>query len=416
MVKYPLKLKFHYNFIFLFILISNIKGKEILNQIEDYKTNSFNNEPKGVFTEYLNNLKELELIIPDNFTSNLLIYFTPINCQINVTAQIKLEKTTKRKFKEKNESIFINNNNASSVSFKNIYNNYNNITKFTIKLLKNIRENKNCPLIINSFEIDNPETPKLTIKENEPTFLYFNDSLKKVDLLYNFENTIKSPIIVSFFIKEKIKFNIKILEDGNNIIINRNISYKENIFIYPKSLNIIKYTISISSDKNIYNTTMIVKIIKDNSTPFYLQKNQLYLGFIPIELDHYYYYMEVFKGEEGEITLFNKRQNGILISRIIEKENNITPGIDKFPKYNENNAPSNNYLEFNIYNQKLSYYSSNTEKCEEGCFLLITYYSNISEPLGISGTEFSLLSINYDEDIFKAQIINIPLNEYIWLF
>ena len=118
----------------------------------------------------------------------------------------------------------ITHNNASNISFININKNYN-ITKFKIKLLKNIRTNENCPLIINSFEIDNSENPKLIMKENEPAFLYFNDNLKKVDLYYNFETTIKSPIIVSFFIKEKIKFNIEILEDGNKII-NRNINSK----------------------------------------------------------------------------------------------------------------------------------------------------------------------------------------------
>ena len=163
---------------------------------------------------------------------------------------------------------------------------------------------------------------------------------------------------------------------------------------------------------------MIVKIIKDNSTPFYLQKNQLNLGFIPIEIDHYYYYMEVFKGEEGEIMLFNKRQNGILKGKIIEKNNSITNynslNVEEFPKYNENEDLQNNYIEFDIYNQKLSYYSSHTEKCEKGCFLLITYYSNISNTLGISGTEFSILSRYWDEEIFKSQIINIPLNEYIF--
>ena len=45
---------------------------------------------------------------------------------------------------------------------------------------------------------------------------------------------------------------------------------------------------------------------------------------------------------------------------------------------------------------------------------MITYYSNISKSLGIIGTEFSLLSIYWDEEIFKSQIINVPLDEYIF--
>ena len=159
---------------------------------------------------------------------------------------------------------------------------------------------------------------------------------------------------------------------------------------------------------------MIVKIIQNNSTYFYLQKNQLNLGFIPIEIDYYYYYMEVFKGEEGEIMLFNKRKNGILISKIIKKEE--FKNVDKFPKYNEKDLLSNDFLEFNIYNQKLRFFSSDTEKCEKGCFLLITYYSNISKSLEINGTEFSILSRIWDEEEFESQINIIPLNEYIFGF
>jgi hypothetical protein len=138
---------------------------------------------------------------------------------------------------------------------------------------------------------------------------------------------------------------------------------------------------------------MLVKIVQNNSFPFYLQKNQLNLGFIPIGLDYYYYYMEVSRGEKGEIMLFNKKQNGILIWKIIKKDNWMSgytiPGVDKFPKYIEKDLILNR--EFNIYNQKLNFNASHTENCENGCFLLITYYSNIPNSLDINGTEFSLL-------------------------
>ena len=59
---------------------------------------------------------------------------------------------------------------------------------------------------------------------------------------------------------------------------------------------------------------------------------------------------------------------------------------------------SKDYLDFNIYNQRLSFNSSHTENCETGCFLLITYYSNISNSVKIKGTEFSLLSRIWDEE------------------
>jgi len=271
---------------------------------------------------------------------------------------------------------------------------------------------KNYPLIINQIYFDDSGIPQLNVKENEPVFLYFNNALKLINLLYKFENNdIEYPIIVSFFIKEKIKFKVEI-SDGENNITNRIINYKENFIIKPKHNKI--YNISITPNENgIIDSTMIVKIIHNNSIPFCLQRNQLNLGFIPKNIDFYYYYIEIFKGEEGEIMLFNKRQNGILLARHVYSIE--VPIVYYFPQYNKNDSLYNKNLKFDIYKQKLSFNSSLTENCETlRCYLLITYYSNISESLDINGTEFSLLSRVWDKEESKPQIINIPLNEYIF--
>ena len=409
MMKFSLKLKLQYNFIFLFILISNIKGKEDLNKINNYKNSSPNldlNQTGIVLIKYINS-KNIELEFETN--NKLLLHFLSIDCEISIEAEYKKKKIDK----EIKEDIDV-----MQISYYN-YGAFTSIieknAKFKIILLsKEKNKNRNYPLIINSIKIDEPKIPELIIKENEPAFLYFNNDLKKINLVYNFEErNIEYPIIVSFFIKEKTKFKVEV-KDGENNIMERNINYKENIIIKPKSSKG-NYTISISPNEEIIiNSTMIVRIIQSNSSPFFLIKSQLNLGFIPIELDYYYYYMEVFKGEGGEIILFNKRQNGILISKIIEKSNNITPLINEFPKFNGNDILSNDFLEFDIYNQKLSFDSSYTEKCEEGCFLLITYYSNISKSLEINGTEFSILSRIWDEEELISQIIHIPLDEYIF--
>ena len=199
--------------------------------------------------------------------------------------------------------------------------------------------------------------------------------------------------------------------------IERIINYKENIIIKPEKYYSY-YIIRISPVEDKINSTMIVKIYQGNTSPFYLQRNQLNLGFIRKNIDNYYYYMEIFKGEEGEIMIFNKKKNGVLLSNItkisVDGLNYIMLNIDEFPKYNESNVLSNNFSEFNIYNQKLSFTSSDTEKCETGCFLLISYYSRISQFLEINGTEFSILSRIWNKEELKSQLINIPLNEYIF--
>ena len=383
----------YYNFIFFLILISNIIG-EIKG-----------NEPLGVvFTKYLNNSIKAELTFYSE--KKLIIHFLSLDCEI------KIEK------KDEKKTTF----NIYNISNYNYEAFYISITKkheapVLIKPLIyspiELSQNRNYTLIVNSIDNEDKKNPELNITKNEPIFLYFNNELRKVNLLYEFKNSsIEHPIIISFFIKEKMKFKIKI-SDNQKTIIERNINYKENILIKPE-FETANYNISIIQEETIINSTMIVKIIQDNLSPNYLQKNQLNLGFFPIQIDYYYYYMEIFKGEEGEIMLFNKRQSGILISRIIEKNNNIIPKLDEFPKYNENDLLSNKNLEFNIYNQKLNFNCSKTVNCTKGCFLLITYYSNFSKSLEINGTEFSILSRIWNEEEFDSQIINIPINEYIF--
>jgi hypothetical protein len=277
---------------------------------------------------------------------------------------------------------------------------------------KERNQNRNYSLLMITIDSGNRELP---IIESEPIFLYFKYRvLTKTQLIYfPQKDPLKSPIIISFFIKEKQNFNIDIYNNYDKDQINRSINYKENILIEPKSEAV--YFFSITANESIINSTMFANIIQNYSSPIYLQKNQLNLGFIPINVENYYYYMEVFKGEEGEIMLFNKRQNGILISRIIEKNSNI-PKVELFPNFNKDDEMTKDYLDFNIYNQRLSFNSSYTKNCETGCFLLITYYSNISNSVKIKGTEFSLLSRIWDEEELISQIINIPLNEYIFGF
>jgi len=394
MVEYSLKSKLYLNSIFFFILILNIQ------EFICYSDNIHEGESKTVYfynSEYI-------MICFEKFTTlkfPILIHFLPIDCEIKIGNDDIPQSIDIKKINNYNYdafSLFTNNN----YTCLNIYNLINS-SKKRIQIY---------PLTINRINFINPDIPVLNAKENVPVFLYFNDILKKIKLVYVYtKSNVEHPMIVSFFIKEKIKFKIEISDDEMNIT-NRIINYKENIIIKPKSGK--TYNILITpNEEGIINSTMIINIIQSNSTSIHLQKNQLNSGFIPKNIDYYYYYMDISKGEEGEIVLFNKRQNGILISKIIPWVPSI-PGVDAFPKYNENNVLSSDYSKFSMYNQKLSFNSSYTEECEYGCFLLITYYSNISKSLEIDGTEFSILSRIWDKEELKSQIINIPLNEYIF--
>ena len=139
---------------------------------------------------------------------------------------------------------------------------------------------------------------------------------------------------------------------------------------------------------------MIIKASGNNSSPFYLQKNSLNLGFIPQNEKCQYYYMKVYKGQEGEILLNNKRWNGMLISQIINKNKNDDISNTKiYPECNKNINLSKHYLQFDEYNKKTSFNSNNTKDCNDNCYLLVTYYSDQHiNFVNITGNEYTLLT------------------------
>ena len=108
-------------------------------------------------------------------------------------------------------------------------------------LIKSTTEiNGNYLLITTCIKMDKSNIPELNMIENEPVFLYFNDILKEINLVYYFnQSNIEHPIIISFYIQEKVNFKIKISDNKNKIIIEKIINYKENIEIIQKLIKFI---------------------------------------------------------------------------------------------------------------------------------------------------------------------------------
>ena len=253
--------------------------------------------------------KKLYIFKFNNESEDYLIHFYPLDC----TIKIAIENNTTNI-----DIITIKNYDYDSFSIKMPA---KQLGKVSIKLKTLItsndeyKKNRTYHLIINSFK--NNEYSNLYIKENEPTFLYFNNNLKNIKLLYNFNKELNHPIFVSFFIKERVKFRVEI----ENTEINKTISYIDGIVISKEELSYLsKITIIINIYEREKDAVLIAKIEENYSIPKYLQKNILNLEFIATKIPYQYFYMEIFKGEEGEIYLNNKKINGILISKIIQKK------------------------------------------------------------------------------------------------
>ena len=227
------------------------------------------------------------------------------------------------------------------------------------------------------------------------------------------------PISISFFIKERVKFKITVSYNEDKSI-EKIISYIDRIVIEPDFIpkNASSYLkISIEKIDKQKDAVMIAKVIGNYFAPIYFQKNILNIGFIPSGIPKQYYYMEVFKGEEGKIILNNKKYYGTLKCKLIQKGGNNDNIIYNISEYSDDEAHSlsEDHLEYNQYSQKLELDSKKIGKlCEDGCYLLITYIPNNFYNGKIIGTDFTLLSIISEELEDRAQLINIPLNEYIF--
>ena len=412
------------------VILSSYSDNDFNNNINSKMKSCFEPEEKKeinlgeVQTELIYNEK-IYIFYFDSFNHNtendFLINFYPLDCDIKI---LKHEK------KENGIDIYPISNYEYDSYYSIIKKENLNSTYFTIKTLVNskndYKKNRTFHLIINSFEYIN--NTNLIIKEKVPMFINFNNTIDKINLQYNLINKeiYIYPISISFFIKERVKFEITISNNEDESF-KRIVAYTDRILIdtnyFPKNSSYINiYIEKIEKNKD---AVMIVKVIEDFSTPLFFQKNILNIGFIPSNTSYQYYYMEIFKGEEGGIILNNKKYKGILISKIINKGEiykcNIFNSSECYPKEDERNYSLSNidYLKYDEYSQNLTLNKNQTNKCEDGCYILITYYSiyfsgknNNNE---IIGTDFTLLSILIeDENELKSQIVNFPLNEHIF--
>jgi len=224
MKTYSLNIKTLFNFVFLFKIITNSKVFEPF--LLDVTKSS-------ISIMYINNSS-----IVDYFDERSFEYpekqeeeekdITPFIVNIlTIDCEAKIEVPDGINAKK----ISHNNYNAYSIYF-NTYMNF-----FLYPLIKSTTEiNGNYPLITTCIKMDKSNIPELNMIENQPVFLYFSDILKEINLVYNFkQNYNEHPIIVSFYIQEKVNFKIKISDNKNKIIIEKIINYKENIEFKPET-------------------------------------------------------------------------------------------------------------------------------------------------------------------------------------
>ena len=373
---------------------------------------------KTVFIQYQ---KETNFIFNINQQNTLQINIHGINCNFELDFN----------------GTLINQINLDTYSFI-IDSHHNDIT---IKPLIDVadgkyKENyfkKSCPLSINSFLIKNEKKPSLQIENKEENWFYFQPSnYNYLNLLYNIRQVSNDSFAaLSFRLNKKSHFSINIAYESDNNpskTLSKKIDDSSYIYLNTSFLYFNKedyeanktvaggvLSIKIISEDN-QDINMIFKIIEKDTISLF-EKDALTFGFLTSKTTFQYYYTEVFKGEEGELMLHNKRLYGVLHGKIIDKKDITRDNLNDisiYPKEIINETNTTN-LYYNPHRLQLNFSYINTSYCYDGCYLLITYEQKQkdNENFPLIGYEFTILSRFWNYTDYISQIVDIPFNEYL---
>ena len=399
-------LKIIYFLFYIQIFVNTNQIKDIVN--DNNNVNEYNIRLQEVQIEYLFYNKTNKLFINKIDEMDLVfVNIYSVDCYIEIKVEDEDKNSIKLLNYTDNNCFSFNIINKTNASFK-----VNPLMDLINGNYKYNYENRYCPIIINSGKYGNDS--KLEMNISEPTILYFNEHLNQYNISYKINNSdYENFVAFSFIFKEQSIFNIKVLNDEikqNNYKTSFQFNNSTNIFFDNYYLNKINGNMNISINYNDNLNQSIFLILKpiQKECISILQKDNINKGFITSSTKYQYYYMKVFEGEEGEIMLHNKRTNGRLFGEIIR---NNTIDI-----YNKNNYPiEESNLTFNEYTLKIKYNFSDTEDCQDGCYLLVTYYQeNLQYINTVVGYEFTLLVRTWDDVDLSPQRINIPFNELIF--
>ena len=286
---------------------------------------------------------------------------------------------------------------------------------------------KLCMIYVTGLELYKPSNfleRTISVSEGIPQYYTFSKQYPYMKYTY-FVSDINYQLIINFNLIDKGTFNIQV-KHYDEIIVQKNIYRKEQILIDNKQLNnsckvndevcpidVSIELISTDMDRNLETT-----IYQINGAPVYLEKNvvkqDILLG--PVKK---YYYLDIGKNDVGDITVDYIRGSGYIYARVVNKMNpdyEMNPdwrGIYVFQKTKEN------ILFYETYFKKIHIEKTDTNICDDGCYVLITVqnadfdenYTRLT-PYRITITP-RIFPENYENDPTKIPRIKIPINQYI---
>ena len=349
-----------------------------------------------------------------------LVNFNSLNCKLNVTA---------KRFKEDGTSYYEDIDSYDQYYQDIIFKNKENEYEYKLKIDEmdtSVYNNKLCMVYASSLEMDKEDLDErqIVISDNEQKQIVFKSNINEIEYLYphinktndviiklNFLDIAEYDVTVSFGFNQTPTMR----QSGSDIIYLHHNEWKSMTVddVIPIIIKIKKVN---TFEANEPKLVISVKQVQDN-TPSYIKKNSAQIDFL-LGNNTQYYFTDLGKGEEGNALVNYRRGSGRLFGKIVKKnmdkpeEGANWREMYKFPETVEES------LEFNGYLKKIIIRKEETDKCDDGCYLLLTLRTSI-----LSNTNFDFREHPFSIKIYTTTpsstgkdtipIINIPLNEYI---
>ena len=295
-------------------------------------------------------------------------------------------------------------------------------------------DRKVCMIYASGLELENKDTGlqrSISLSEGVPHSFLFSEKYYTISYSYHLSD-LNNSVVIDINLIDKSTFLAYIYFDYytyKNLTIFRN----QQIFIYPSDLKAycikdevctINIVMKMQLDPNSKKLDKRVEttITQVNGSPIYLGKNVVRQDFLVGENEKLYY-LDIGKEEQGDITINYKRGSGNIYVSIVkktelmEKEGADWRGIYKFPKEIKDS------LRYEPYLKKILILPEDTNKCDLGCYALITVKS--SNLRNTNYTDEKDINIPYRITITPRIIqsglakyseipcVTIPMNEYI---
>jgi len=247
-------------------------------------------------------------------------------------------------------------------------------------------EKKLCMIYISGLELDEGKILKevdreISVSEGIPQYFIFDQNHKIIKYAYYISDTTK-PIVINFNLIDKTSYFVDILfQNGFSFMeLERNDEYiiktKDLKDACPNKEEVcaIKIQVILTNNETI-SSRLETTFSQINGSPSYLERNTVRRDVL---VDKYkYYYLDIGKDENGDVTVDFKRGNAKIYGSIVKKDDVTSPegwrGKYKFPS-NERS------LRYDTYSRQLLINKEDTKYCNRGCYLLlnITSLDNIN--------------------------------------